>query len=127
MLLIDTDLDVVGHLCSGATSQGHGAAVWIGERDLAFATILHLFLKPFVLIHPLLEPLDLLLEFSCRGFVFIRLHGVVFAQLIQVGINLLLDILYGLLELAVSEVAAFVVDGFEFTSVDSNQLAAEEI
>jgi hypothetical protein len=59
--------------------------------------------------------------------MFIRFHDVVFIQFIRVSIDFLIDILCCSLQPAVGEVAIFVVDSFELASIDSNELADEEV
>lgn len=127
VLFINAYLRVTTYLGSGPSCQGHEAAVRVSERDLRFSRILHLFPEPFLLFHPVFQAPDLFLEFlGCRP-KFIRLLCIVLVQLIQVGVDFLLDILHRLLQPAVGEVAIAAADRFELRAVDGHQVAAEKV
>jgi hypothetical protein len=63
---------------------------------------------------------DLFLELHGGELAFFGLFRVVLVEFLQVGVDFFVDVLHGPLQLAIGEVAAFIVDGFELASVDSH-------
>jgi len=127
VLLVDADLNIVGDIGDLSAAGGHGAAVRIGEGDLGLTGVFHLLGELEQLTPASLEGVDLLLKLLGSELRGVRLRLIAVVEIVEVGIDLLVEILELPLELALGDVAGAVVGGLELAAVDGDELAAKQV
>ena len=126
VLLVDGDLNVIAYVGDLTTAGGHGAAIRIGEGDLGLAGVFHLLGELEELPSASLEGFDLLPELLGGELWGVWLGFIPFVEVVEVGIDLLVEVLELPFELALGDIASAVVGGLEFAAIDGDELTAEE-
>jgi hypothetical protein len=106
---------------------GHGAAVGIAQRDLAFPRPLQSLAQRLVLAALLAERLDLLRKVLYARAALACLLDISGVQPAQIILKLLVGRRDELFQRSLGEVAILVVDGLDARSIHSEEFAAEQI